>query len=703
MSRCALFVDAGYALADGAMAVHGTRRQDSVSWDHAGLIKLLTGIAKDRTGLPVLRCYWYETAVDGHRSPEQDALAETPGLKLRLASTRPGRREGVEALLRRDLSTLAKNGAISEAVVASADEGLAEVVAEVQELGLRVMVLHISSDSGWTVPQSLRQESDDIAEISAVHLRPFVELVRGAEPASTYEQFGIGSSGLGGLPAVNTARPGTHHAQSPALSAPGSGYAVPTGDYLQPIAGGHGQGVHGSGNPRLGGAGGQALNGVSQMPQDAAASNGAQRSDAYQNSAGQNSAGQNSAGQYGVPQNGSGQYGVAPSGTGQFGAAASGGYQNGVGQYGAGQSGGGQNGAHRDAAPQNGGGQFQPLPPDGLPQNGAGGPAQVGYANGAEAIGNGKHSSWQSGATQAGAVPYALPGNAQPETGSGPNGPALNGAAGGQNGSQRSIAGYQESGAASSDQQRYLGYQPGTGSAGYAAAPVASQPQQSYADPGAAYPAGPQQALTGPVSGAAGAPVTGESFGGGTYHAGSYLGPAQQASGNQFQQAGQLPQQGQYQQQGQFPAGSQLPLGNRAEQPGQSFQSGGQFRPPGQLPPGGQVQPAGQLPPGGQVQQSGQLERVAQAPVARIQQASLPLPEAVKAAHAEGFGFGESVGRDAPALWLDAVLARKPRMPSDLEARLLQGSALPIDSLLHDEVRHSLRRGFWDALETARR
>jgi hypothetical protein len=77
--------------------------------------------------------------------------------------------------------------------------------------------------------------------------------------------------------------------------------------------------------------------------------------------------------------------------------------------------------------------------------------------------------------------------------------------------------------------------------------------------------------------------------------------------------------------------------------------------------------------------------------------------DAVQAAHAEGFGFGDAVARDAPALWLEAVLARKPRMPSDLEARLLQGSALPIDSLLHDEVRHSLRRGFWDALERSRR
>ena len=79
------------------------------------------------------------------------------------------------------------------------------------------------------------------------------------------------------------------------------------------------------------------------------------------------------------------------------------------------------------------------------------------------------------------------------------------------------------------------------------------------------------------------------------------------------------------------------------------------------------------------------------------------LAEAVQAAHEEGQEFGASVARDAPALWLEAVLARKPRMPSDLEARLLQGSALPIDFLLHDEVRHALRRGFWDSLERTRR
>jgi hypothetical protein len=117
------------------------------------------------------------------------------------------------------------------------------------------------------------------------------------------------------------------------------------------------------------------------------------------------------------------------------------------------------------------------------------------------------------------------------------------------------------------------------------------------------------------------------------------------------------------------------------------------------MPYGGldaQPQFNGPVPAAGYEQNGYVNQQAAVAPMA------MPVAEAVQSAHAEGFGFGEAVARDAPALWLEAVLARKPRMPSDLEARLLQGSALPIDSLLHDEVRHALRRGFWDALERSR-
>lgn len=69
MDRCALFVDAGYLLADGAMAVHGTRHREAVSWDYPGMLQMLNKLSMERTGLPLLRCYWYEATVEGRRTP----------------------------------------------------------------------------------------------------------------------------------------------------------------------------------------------------------------------------------------------------------------------------------------------------------------------------------------------------------------------------------------------------------------------------------------------------------------------------------------------------------------------------------------------------------------------------------------------------------------------------------------------------------
>ena len=191
MDRCALFVDAGYVLADGAMAVHGTRHRESVSWNYAGLLQFLGSLARDRTGLPLLRCYWYEATVEGRRSAEHDALADLPGVKLRLGRMRPGRREGVESEIHRDLTTLARNGALQDALVVSAEEDLAQVIADVQDLGLRVTLVHITVDGNWTISRALRQECDEIIEVGEAHLRPYVELVVGAEPARDDERQAI--------------------------------------------------------------------------------------------------------------------------------------------------------------------------------------------------------------------------------------------------------------------------------------------------------------------------------------------------------------------------------------------------------------------------------------------------------------------------------------------------------------------------------
>src|SRR6516225_2287301 len=236
VDRCALFVDAGYVLADGAMAVHGTRRRESVSWDYAGLLQLLTSLATERSGLPLLRCYWYEATVEGRRSADHDALADLPGLKLRVAKMRPGRREGVESEIHRDLTTLARNRAVSDAMVISAEEDLAQVIADVQDLGLRVSLLHIAVDGNWTISRALRQECDDIVEIGSVHLRPYVELISGAEPPYPHEREGAPGPLIALRPTANgNGQVGRTASYAPPSAGLDDGHNAPPSIYTAPV------------------------------------------------------------------------------------------------------------------------------------------------------------------------------------------------------------------------------------------------------------------------------------------------------------------------------------------------------------------------------------------------------------------------------------------------------------------------------------
>ncbi|MEV0582827.1 NYN domain-containing protein [Nonomuraea sp. NPDC050310] len=477
MDRCALFVDAGYLLADGAMAVHGTRHREAVAWDYPGLLQLLSNLSRERTGLPLLRCYWYEATVEGRRTPEHDALADIPGLKLRLSRIRPGRREGVDAQVHRDLMTLARNSAICDAVVVSGDEDLTQVVCDAQDLGIRVTVVHITAEGSWAVSRSLRQEGDDLIEIGGGHLRPYVSLVSGSAEAAN-----------------------GHH---------------------QPVSNG------------------QATHSIAPLPPS--------QPNPLPQPLPQS-----------LPQSLPNQL---PAGSGQHGSS---GQLAGSGQH----SATGQHGGLGHHAPSG--------------QHGA--PSPLGSSNQL-------NSSGQMGSGQHGSS--------------------------GQMGSSGQIAN----------------------------APTQSQPVQPL-PPAQQQPSAPAS----PRSHAAPPPAL----------------PA-------------------------YPSYTPEPPSAPQPTPGVST---GQFATPSS---------AGTYQSGGQT--SGYTGPQA-APIAGPQPgtgSATTLADAVKAAHREGHDFGESVARDAPALWLEAVLARKPRMPSDLEARLLQGSSLPIDFLLHDEVRHALRRGFWDALERARR
>ena len=836
MDRCALFVDAGYVLADGAMAVHGTRRRESVSWDYAGLLQFLAGLAAQRSGLPLLRCYWYEATVEGRRGADHDALADLPGVKLRLAKMRPGRREGVESEIHRDLATLARNKAVSDAMVVSAEEDLASVIADVQDLGMRVTMLHITSDGNWTISRSLRQECDDIVEISASELRPYVDLISGAEPAgaddadsgprelarSATNGHGLAFAGPGG-PAGSGGAPGGLAAIGPA----GDGRALPS--FTPAAVGGDGNGFHpgfeelpaaavqtlapqgqfapGPGGP-MGLAGSPGEGGWPDVPplpplpspyDDAsrvsdphlmysgpqpavpmtppampAAPPGPPVPDYMTPSAAmpagrpdlpparQLPLGAGLATSTGVPSGGQPQL---PPGPSQDGLDVSGpglpgpveifsshelypapvaaqmppavqftpGLPGGFGAPGGAQDVSGYSPgaprelAGRDAAdpayrvgndlpygrpelvpvPVETGAQVRRLPargpapsiaPSPSPAQAAGPamgapPAQPGQLPPGQPlpIGAGAPAGYGPGIPQSYSGPQSVPAPGPQSVP--PPGPQSVPAPG----PQSVVA-------------------PGPQSAPLPAVPSASQAGPSLNGPSLGGPSlnglslgspslngpslsGPQPAGLGPVSGGL------ESVSGLNGLGQMPAGPASAAPGlppaalNSVQ-GGPGPLSG-LQAPGTVP-GAQAP--GAAPSPGGPASANG-LAPAGTLPPSGPLPPAGApasvngLPPAPDVQAPGLVPSYNPAPA----QPAISLADAVQSAHEEGQEFGNTVARDAPALWLEAVLARKPRMPSDLEARLLQGSSLPIDFLLHDEVRHALRRGFWEALERARR
>jgi NYN domain len=694
MDRCALFVDAGYVLADGAMAVHGTRHRESVSWDYAGLLQFLGDVARDRTGLPLLRCYWYEATVEGRRSPEHDALADLPGVKLRLGRMRPGRREGVESEIHRDLATLARNGALQDALVVSAEEDLAQAIADVQDLGLRVTIVHITVDGNWTISRALRQECDDIVEIGEAHLRPYVELVMGAEPvrederrtagapagrAQTNGHGPVGSLGhQQALPAgAHTATPEIYTApviaeyQRAAQPAMNGQPVSPAGDRSGPPAltapglppGPPGQPGQSQAAPPA--PAGSTQPGMPVMP-DLPPSPGMGAQPPQPAQAAMPTA-QQAPAPPGPPQPSPAQPGPPAA-------------QNAM------------------AAPN---AVATQLPP-GLPQPAAapGMPGQPGPQQPAPAL-------------QPLPAPLAQPGNsgAMPVLPSMPPGapgqpgpPAVMGQPGmpgqpGQPVMQPPAGVVAHQGPPGMPPQQAGPAGPG-GMPGYPALPPGYQgpgpdPQAGPGDAGPRHASGQHQAATGPqpqppqaFAGQPSPPAAahpGLPGPGGQPGQSGPVGPAGPPAVQQPRGAGRAHPQGAPP--GRFARG---PQDQRMPQPPQPPQ---QFPGPADLPDSGAYL-APQMPYGGPP---------AAAPLAPVQQSALvSLADAVQAAHGEGFNFGQAVARDAPALWLEAVLARKPRMPSDLEARLLQDSALPIDSLLHDEVRHALRRGFWDALERAR-
>jgi uncharacterized LabA/DUF88 family protein len=167
MDRCAIFVDAGYLYAEGGELCCGTKSRQQLQLDASQVVELLATMASNACGLPVLRTYWYDGARDGVPTQSQQVIASLPNVKLRMGRLNArNQQKGVDALIYRDLMTLARERAICEAFLLSGDEDLREGVRAAQDQGVRVTLVGIEPASqSYNQSRALVQESDEVARL----------------------------------------------------------------------------------------------------------------------------------------------------------------------------------------------------------------------------------------------------------------------------------------------------------------------------------------------------------------------------------------------------------------------------------------------------------------------------------------------------------------------------------------------------------
>ena len=181
--RFAVFVDAGYLYAQGSTALAGHKLvRTDVELNLSEIVtKLLKASAAKTGNAPLLRIYWYDGLRRGELSSDQKKLANADDIKLRLGIVnRAGRQKGVDSLIVTDLDDLARNRAITDAVLLSGDEDLRIGVQIAQSFGVRVHLIGIEP-SRDSQSLSLLQEADTTTEWCKVDICTFMALKSGFE------------------------------------------------------------------------------------------------------------------------------------------------------------------------------------------------------------------------------------------------------------------------------------------------------------------------------------------------------------------------------------------------------------------------------------------------------------------------------------------------------------------------------------------
>lgn len=178
MDRVAIFVDAGYLFAQGSAALAGSKvpRSQLVLDENAVLAELTQTAELKSNGLPLLRIYWYDGMGVKGPSAGQALLANSENFKIRLGVLNNQRQQkGVDSLIVTDLIDLARNRAMTDAVLLSGDEDIRIGVQIAQAFGVRVHLLGIIPSRG-SQSRLLLQEADSTTEWDKATVEKFLTL-----------------------------------------------------------------------------------------------------------------------------------------------------------------------------------------------------------------------------------------------------------------------------------------------------------------------------------------------------------------------------------------------------------------------------------------------------------------------------------------------------------------------------------------------
>lgn len=172
-STCSLYIDAGYLLAAAATRVTGTSLRAGINVKYAQIIEALVAQAEKRSGLPVLRVHWYDSARNGVPDTQQERIGELPKVKLRLGRFGvDGEQKGVDLRIGLDLVAHARNTTSDVFFLVSGDDDLTEAVEEAQVHGVQVIVLAVPTTDGRPhgMSRHLMRAADELDQIAPVSI-----------------------------------------------------------------------------------------------------------------------------------------------------------------------------------------------------------------------------------------------------------------------------------------------------------------------------------------------------------------------------------------------------------------------------------------------------------------------------------------------------------------------------------------------------